>query len=103
MNDVTFMILKIVIAISVAIITRYLVPWIKAQNDSGTRKLIYELVETGVKAAEQTITGSGMGHEKKEQVELYVRDQLNQLGISISIEQIDQLIEEAVYVMKNQS
>jgi lipopolysaccharide export LptBFGC system permease protein LptF len=103
MNDITFMILKIVLAIAVAIITRYLVPWLKAQNNSSTRTLIYELVETGVKAAEQTITGDGRGSEKKKAVELYVLEQLDNLGITMTVDQIDEIIEEFVYAINNPS
>jgi LL-H family phage holin len=101
MNDVLFMILKVVVIVAVTLITRYLVPWIKAQNDSSTRSLIYEVIETGVKAAEQTITGSGKGAEKKAKVEAYVIERLADLGISIDADQLDELIEESVYILNN--
>lgn len=101
MNDVSFFILKIVVSIAVSLITIYVVPAIKKYTESKENDAIMQVVVAAVKAAEQTITGSGKGSVKKEQVLEWVHDWLNDNKIYISEEQLEQLIESAVYAMNN--
>lgn len=99
MNDILFEILNAVIIIAVIAVTRYLIPWIKAKTTGTQYEHIFKLVEDAVKAIEQTVTESGKGEEKKEEVMKYVRDQLNSMGIMITDEQLSTFIESAVYAM----
>lgn len=101
MNDLTFILMKVVIAVVMAIITRFVVPALKMYIDEHKNSQIYSLIETAVRAAEQTITGSGKGQIKKEQVVDLVTKWLTEKGIHLSAEQLDQMIEECVYLMKN--
>lgn len=101
MNDVTFVILKAVVAIAVTLITTYLIPVLKQIKEDSQNKAIYEAIETAVKAAEQTIKGSGQGTAKKEQVVKRVTTYLNEKGITISEDQLNDLIEESVYLLNN--
>lgn len=101
MNELTFNILKIVVSISAALISAYVIPLLRAKLADMKYQRLLEVVETAVKAAEQTITGSGMGHVKKEEVLNFVRSWLLSHGIVITEEQLDQLIEAAVYAMNN--
>jgi hypothetical protein len=57
-------------------------------------------VEIAVRAAEQTIKGSGQGAIKKDEVINFVTSWMISHGIQISAEQLDQLIECAVYNLK---
>lgn len=97
MNEVSFFVLKIVISIAVSLITAYLIPAIKGYINSQKNQALIDVVITAVEAAEQTIKGSGQGAIKKQQVLKWVHEWLNQNGISITEEQLDQLIESAVY------
>ena len=57
-------------------------------------------METAVKAAEQTIKGDKKGVERKAEVIDLVTAWLVERGINISSEQLDSLIEAAVYGLK---
>ena len=103
MDDLTFDILKIVLSVCVALISVYLIPYIKTlKSDKRYEQLIY-MVEVAVRAAEQTVKGSGMGEKKKSEVISYVIRYMDRIGIKITAEQLDRLIECAVYQMKRES
>lgn len=99
MNDITFMISRIVLAIVAVIVSTVIVPALKKYIQSQENQQIYELIETAVRAAEQTIKGSGTGELKKEQVLKYVSDWLTSKGLAVREDQLDQMIEECVYLM----
>ena len=100
MNEITFNILKIVVSVSAAIITIYLVPYIRNKLKDDKYKELLAIVEVAVKAAEQTI-GGGHGKVKKEEVVAFVSLWLSQNGIQITDKQLDNLIEAAVFQMNN--
>lgn len=99
MNDVLFMILKVIASIAIALITKYVIPALKTYIETRKDSRIYGIVETAVRAAEQTITESGKGIVKKEQVENVVYAWMLEKGYKVSKEQLDQLIEECVYML----
>lgn len=100
MNDLTFNILKIVITIATVVLSAAVIPLLKEKlNDSRYQRLL-EMVEIAVRAAEQTIKGSGQGAIKKDEVTKFVTDWMFTHGIFITQEQLDQLIECAVYNLK---
>lgn len=101
MSDVTFEILKVTVMLVVVLVTRYLVPWIKARIE--TEKL--EEVKTWVKAAvlmAQQVHNAKPGAERKAIVIDLVRGILIRKNIDISAEQLNMLIEAAVKTMKMQ-
>ena len=102
MNEITFDILKIVISVCATIITVYAVPYLKTLKEDRRYAQILEMVEVAVRAAEQTIKGSGKGMEKKKEVENIIYAWLMEKGIEITPEQINQLIECAVYQLKQE-
>lgn len=99
MNDILFVILKAVLTVAIMVGVRYFVPWAKNAIDSSKLATVAELISTAVKAAEQTITGTKTGAKKKAIVVRFIKEQLTAKNISISDEQIDALIEAAVYAM----
>lgn len=100
MNDITFNILKIVVTVATALISAYVIPLLKEKlNDSKYQKLL-DIVEVAVRAAEQTIQGSGQGAVKKDEVLNFVSEWMMIHGIDINPDQLDQLIEAAVYNLK---
>ena len=102
MNELTFDLLKIVISVCAAIITVYAVPYLKTLKEDRRYAQILEMVDVAVRAAEQTIKGSGKGMEKKKEVENIIYAWLMEKGIEITPEQINQLIECAVYQLKQE-
>lgn len=100
MNDITFNILKIIFSICVALVTAYLIPYIKSVCEEKKYKNLVDMVAVAVRAAEQTFRQSGMGAQKKEEVLNFISEYMTTHGLTISSYQLDQLIECAVYQMK---
>ena len=100
MNDITFNILKIVVTVATALISVYVIPLLKEKLKDAKYQQLLEIVEVAVRAAEQTIKGSGQGAIKKDEVITFVTSWMISHGIQISAEQLDQLIECAVYNLK---
>lgn len=101
MNEITLTILKIVVSICAALITAYVVPYLKTLRQNKRYKNLFDMVMVGVRAAEQTIKESGQGDYKKAEVIAFVSDWMSEHGITISKEELSQLIEAAVYVLNN--
>lgn len=101
MSDVSFFVLKVVVSIAVSLITIYVIPAIKSYVKTKENDAITNAVMKAVKAAEQTIKGSGKGNVKKGQVIEWIHDWLEQNKIFITEEQLEQLIEAAVYGLNN--
>lgn len=92
MYDIT-PITEAVAALIAALITAFLVPYIKSKTTAEQQKEINAWVKIAVAAAEQIYTGSGRGEEKKE----YVINWLREHGITVDEAKLDALIEAAVY------
>jgi len=103
MNEITFAILKVVISVCAALITVYVVPYIKTLRNDARYSALIDIVEVAVLAAEQTVTGEKQGAIKKEQVMEFVRDWMTKQGIDITYEQLSQMVEAAVYSMKQEA
>lgn len=101
MNDVTFNILKIVIAVATALISIYVIPLLKEKLTDSKYQRLLEMVEIAVRAAEQTI-GAGYGSVKKDEVTKFVTEWMLAHGIQISQDQLDQLIEACVFNMNRE-
>lgn len=98
MNDLTFMILKIIVSVSMALITLYLVPFLQGQVKNRQEEELLKIIDVAVRAAEQTLTG---GSVKKADVLCFVSKWLGDHNIAVTDEQLDKLIEAAVYSMNN--
>lgn len=94
--DITELIVALIGVIAV-VITRYLIPYIKAKIDESKLDKIVFWVEMAVDAAEKIYKESGMGKQKKEFVIAF----LNEHGITLDDQQIDVMIEAAVLQMQN--
>lgn len=102
MDNVTMMIMKLVISVCAALITAYAVPYLKTLKNDARYERMLDMVALAVRAAEQTITGSGQGAAKKAEVIKFVSEWLYGKGINITEDELDQLIEAAVYSMKQE-
>ena len=102
MNDFLFQVFLGIVTSAIFIITYYAIPWLKTQIHESQYKEVVEVVAQAVRCAEQTIRKSGSGALKKEQVLTFLESWLSQRGIKITSEQLNQLIEAAVYAMKQE-
>ena len=101
-RELTFEILKVAVSICVAIITMYVVPYLKELQKDKRYSTVIDFITLAVRAAEQTITGSGQGKQKKAEVIRFASEWMAKQGIDITDEELDQLIEAAVYAMKQE-
>ena len=84
-------IISAVIALISALVSAFLIPWIKTKIDADKLQTLRTYVEIGVKAAEQLYTAAE-GDKKK----AYVISFLAGKGIKFDVEIVDKLIEAAV-------
>lgn len=85
-------IVEAILALVAAIITVFVIPWIKSKTTAQQREDIVAWVNVAVSAAEQIYNGPGRGKEKKK----YVINYLNSKGFKIDEATVDILIESAV-------
>lgn len=81
------------------LLTYCLFPWLKSMVDAQELQNIEKWVLIAVKAAEQIYNASGMGEKKKE----YVLDFLESKGITITEQELNAMIEAAVYEISQAS
>ena len=101
MNDLTFNILKIVVAVATVFVSAYVIPLLREKLHDSKYQRLLEMVEIAVRAAEQTIKADGS--VKKDQVIEFVSFYMTQHGIDITHDQLDQLVECAVYNLKQEA
>ena len=78
-----------------AVITTFVIPWIKTKTTAAQREEISEWVKIAVTAAEQIYTGQGRGKEKK----AYILKFLSEKNLKIDEKSVDLMIESAVKSM----
>lgn len=99
MSDILFELLKFTVIVTVIVVTRYLVPFLKSQVKGTKYEEFIKTVMDAVKWAEQTI-GSGQGALKKQMVVDFLSQLALDKNINITAEQLEVLIESAVLTMK---
>lgn len=82
-----------VIALLTALVTTFLVPWLKTKLDANKWAKLVDIAGIAVNAAEQLFKGSGRGDEKL----TYVLNYLNSQGYDVNDETIRNVIEDAVF------
>ena len=87
-----------VLTILFALITMYVIPWLKTKVSAEELADIIKWVKIAVQAAEMIYKESGMGEAKKAYVKTFLEDK----GIRYDERQIDSLIESAVLELKGQ-
>lgn len=83
------LIFEFVLSIIALVVSKHLIPWLK-------QKKLYGAAKIAVEAAEQLIAETGAGKKKYEQAKAWLASQFK-----LSDEEIEKLIESAVYNMKN--
>lgn len=92
-------IIEAVIALAAAVITCFLVPYIKSKYGAEKLNEIQKWVCIAVEAAEQIFVGTGLGEQKK----AYVLEFLASKGFTIDPDSIDKMIEAAVLALNGKS
>lgn len=95
MTDITNVV-SAVITLLVAVITTFLIPYLKEKVDAEKFEKIKAWAKVAVEAAEMIYNGAGRGAEKK----AYVLEYLNSKGYKLDSDTIDKLIESAVLELK---
>lgn len=95
-NEILYNIARIVIAVVAALVSAYLIPWLKAKTKSMLDEKLYTIVETAVQAAEQN-PGIISGTDKKDYAKEFIKDLCGKANITVSDAEIDGLIESAVF------
>lgn len=90
-------ILEAVATLAVALITTFVVPYIKSKTTLEQQTQINAWVRIAVTAAEQVYEGPGQGDKKK----AYAMTWLAGHGISVDEDKLDAMIEAAVYELAN--
>lgn len=98
MREITLELLKLALMIATLVITRYVVPWIKAKTQNDTMSVLIDWVMQAVLAAEQCHQAQS-GAERKAIVTSFIKELLAQKNIDLSDEEIDVMIEAAVKQM----
>ena len=96
MIDIT-PILEAVATLAVALITTFVVPYIKSKTTLEQQTQLNAWVKIAVTAAEQVYEGPGQGDKKK----VYVLSWLKSHGIVVDEDKVDAMIEAAVYELTN--
>lgn len=81
-----------IITLILAVITTFLIPYIKTKIEANKFEKIKSWVKVAVRAAEQIYKGTGRGAEKKE----YVMSFLQSKGLAVDMDSIENMIEAAV-------
>ena len=87
-----------VLTILFALVTMYVIPWIKTKVSAEELTEVIKWVKIAVQAAEMIYKESGMGKAKKDYVLTFLADK----GIKYDERQIDLLIESAVLELKRE-
>ena len=87
---------KALITLICAIITAFVVPYIKSKTTAQQQTALLALVKIAVAAAEQIFDSDSMGAEKKE----YVISWLEAHNVTVDAEELKAMIESAVYELK---
>ena len=99
MNEITFTALRLLTMILMAVLSAYVIPWVKARIGNERLEQISQWAALAVSWAEQIVDKTGAGTDKKIMVESFLRDLLASKGLVLTDKQIDILIESAVRQM----
>jgi LL-H family phage holin len=98
MREITLEALKLLIMVTVLVLTRFVVPWLKAKTSNETMQAVLDWTMQAVLAAEQAHQAQ-TGAERKYIVTKFIKQILIQKNISLSDEELNTLIEAAVMQM----
>nr|DAJ11624.1 MAG TPA: holin [Caudoviricetes sp.] len=99
MSDIMLYLIKAVIVVSITIVMRYFIPWIREKIEASQYAWVAEWAATAVNAIQQT-NWNKTGSERKAKVVELLKALLIKKNIAISDAELDAIIEAAVWAMK---
>lgn len=87
-NEILFKVIMLVLSVVGAVITYYVIPYIKSKTTNEQRKDLVYWTQVAIKFAEQIYNDKGQGELKFD----YVTEYLNKKGINFTEEQVEMLI-----------
>ena len=106
MNNLLMNVLTAVIVAMIGVITTQLLPFLTAKKDEALAKMrrtkwawAADIIDAAVRAVEQTVAEDVHGINKKKLAVNYIMPWLQKNGITLTEDEIDQLIEAAVQAM----
>lgn len=99
MSDIMLYLIKAVIVVSITIVMRYFIPWIREKIEASQYAWVTEWAATAVNAIQQT-NWNKTGPERKAKVVELLKALLIKKNIAISDAELDAIIEAAVWAMK---
>lgn len=99
MSDIMLYLIKTVIVVSITIVMRYFIPWIREKIEASQYAWVAEWAATAVNAIQQT-NWNKTGSERKAKVVELLKALLIKKNIAISDAELDAIIEAAVWAMK---
>lgn len=99
MNEVLFEALKLIVMVTMLVITRYLIPLVKEKISTNKLEIVEKWTRYAVLKAQQVLWAKD-GAKRKAYVTQFLKDILIAKNISLTDEQLDILIEAAVKQMK---
>lgn len=100
MDEITKIIVEAIVSISIILITRYLIPWIKEKIGVEKYTTIKQYCELSVRSAEMLFTEE-QWKEKKAYVVACVEAKLHEIGLEMTELEVNAIIEGFVQAVKN--
>ena len=95
--------IKLIFAILGALLTYWIIPWIRTKRSAEERAALAESIRIAVQAAEQIYSQAGKGQEKKAYVIKWLMEQgIDTTGETVG-QLIDAMIESAVLELKKEA
>lgn len=92
-------IVEAVVTILLALVSAYVIPWIKNRVGEDKYNLLVSFAETVVRSAEKIFTPEQWEQKKEYAVDM-VLEKSNSLGLKIGVDEINAIIEGAVQAVK---
>lgn len=102
MNEHLFQVIQTIIPVLGAVITYFIIPYIKATTEKEKLNQYKEWAALAVKTAEMLWEGTGHGEDKKAYVTAFLNNMLNSRKTVITEEQLHVLIEATVREIKEE-
>lgn len=99
-TDLITKIVEAVLTIVLALVSAYVIPWIKTKIGQDKMDQLNRFIELAVRAAEQLYTPEEWEQKKKYVLQL-AAGEIQQLGLGLTEEQLDAIIEGIVNAVKH--
>ncbi len=100
--EIITLIVKIIFALISVTLTSFVIPYLRTLTEKNMDARLTNFLKDSVRAAEQTIKGSGKGEEKKAKVLQAASEWLKKYSIELSEQELSDMIESLVFAMNHE-